>query len=134
MNLLTFSLKKNKTKNYNVLFVKINKEIFTASNSEVDSTLVEFKKYIGENPGILIIYDGRLIQTVDKKMIWENMHKVTTFNELGRKNIKAQSIIINNKAIISIVKTITKIHPFVVKKTSFVTNNKDALEYIESNL
>lgn len=134
MELLNFALKKNKAKNYNVLFVKTNKETFTATKNEIDKTLANFKKYIIDNPGILIIYDGRSIQNVDKKMIWENMHKITSFNELGRKNIKAQSIIINNKSIISIVKTITKIHPFVVKKTSFVTNNKDALEYIESNL
>lgn len=134
MNLITFSLKKNKTLNYNVLFVKTNKDKFTASSEEINKILSEYKKYISENPGILIIYDARSIEILDKKMIWENIHKVTSFNQLGKKNIKAQAIIINNKSIINIMRTILKIHPFVVKKTSFVTNNKEALEYIESNL
>lgn len=132
MDLVTFSLKKNKNKNYNVLFVKVEKENLTATNEEVTKILKEFKKYVVDNPGLFVIYDVRMTRDINKKVLWENMHKITEFNDIGKSNIKAQSIIINNKMITSIIKTVTKVHPFVVK-TKFVENNKDALQFIESN-
>ena len=130
MDKIIYSLKKNKLKNYNALFVKINTEQFNFGNEELDKLVNEYKKYIIDNKDIRIIIDARMVSSVNRKMVWENIHKIN-FSTNINKNIKCQSIILNNKLFKNLINTITKIHPFLVK-TAIVDDNSSAIKFIES--
>ena len=130
MDKIIYSLKKNKLKNYSALFVKINTEQFDFDNKEMDDLINEYKKYIIDNKDIRIIIDARMISSVNRKMVWENIHKIHFSTDIN-KNIKCQSIILNNKLFKNLVNTITKIHPFLVK-TAIVNDNSSAIKFIES--
>ena len=132
-SLITFSLKKNKMKNYNVLFIKINSPNLMCDNNTADLYLNKFKEYIIENPGLMLIYDIRLVENINKKLMWEKASSLVSFNDIAKKNIKATAVISNSKLIVGIIKTISKVHPFVTP-IKFVNNNKDALNFIESYL
>lgn len=132
-NLITFSLKKNKQKGYNVLFIKINSTNLSCDNATADKFLDEFKKHVIENPGVLLIYDIRMVENINKKLMWEKASSLVSFNAIAKKNIKATSVISNSKLMVAIIKTVSKVHPFVTP-IKFVNNNKDALNFIESYL
>ena len=132
-DVVTFSLKKNKEKNYTVLFVKVNVARIDASSEKADALIKEYKKIVTNNPGIVVMFDVRMAESINNKLIWEKVPSLASFDTVARKNIKATVIICNSLLIINLIKLITKVHPFVTP-TKFVGNNKDALEFIEKHL
>lgn len=132
-DIVTFSLKKNKDKNYTVLFIKINVSRIDTTSEKADKIIKDYKKIVTENPGIVIILDIRMAESINNKLIWEKTPQMTDFDKTAKKHIKATTIICNSLLIINLIKVISKVHPFVTP-TKFVGNNKDALEFIEKHI
>lgn len=132
-DIVTFSLKKNKDKNYTVLFVKVNVARIDTTSEKADKIVKDYKKIVTENPGIVVIFDVRMAESINNKLIWEKVPSLASFDTVARKNIKATTIICNSLLIINLIKVISKVHPFVTP-TKFVGNNKDALEFIEKHV
>ena len=132
MDIVTMSVKVNKTKKYKVLFVKINISYFTSTKENLVKIINEYTQLLKDNKGIMIIFDIRMVENTDKKLVWEVAPLMSTqeLNNIARQNIKSVAIISNSKIIINLIKVISKVHPFVIP-VQFVENNDEAIKFIE---
>lgn len=132
MDIVTMSVKVNKTKKYKVLFVKINISYFTSTKENLVKIINEYTQLLKDNKGIMIIFDIRMVEDADKKLMWEIAPLLSTeeLNTIAKNNIKSVAIICNSKLIINLIKVISKVHPFVIP-VEFVSNNDEAIKHIE---
>ena len=93
----------------------------------------KYVSIIENNPEIYICVDARKVSNISKKLIWEGASDLYKYNSLFSKNIKANSFLISNKNIISIIKLVEKIHPFACP-TKFCKDNSESLNFLYNHM
>jgi len=128
--IVTFKLKKGHGDKI-ILFVIINSKNFSCSNEMRNKIIVKYVELINKYTSIYICVDTRKIEYFNPKIMWEGSTDIIKHKKILEPRIKATSVLICNKTLLSTIEMITKIIPFVTP-TKFFSKNTDAINFLNS--
>ena len=121
-----FQLKKKNDKK--ILFIILNSKNINFSEESINKYIQTYKEYL-ENNKMSIIIDSRNLETINPKIIWENLPKAMQFSDLVEKNVYCTVLITSFKMVYSLAESIAKVYPNS-RPYKVVKNNKDAFDFV----
>ena len=126
------TIKNHKKYDKKIVFL-IFKECYIDDSQEIDAIAKNYHKIIEENKGISSVIDGRNVKGCSKTLAFTKAKGLSKYEAIVKENLSCMSIILDNPVIKMLLDTVTKVQPFVVP-TKVVKENKDAMDFIISNL
>jgi len=126
MSDVEFQLKKKDDKK--ILFIILNSKNINFSEESINKYIQTYKEYL-ENNKMSIIIDSRNLETINPKIIWENLPKAMQFSILVEMNVYCTVLITSFKMVYSLAESIAKVYPNS-RPYKVVKNNKDAFDFV----
>lgn len=130
---VTMKLKNHTEYNKKILFLMINCSNLNCSKDEMNIMLKEYRNYIEDNKNLSIIFDARLLSSVNPKTAWEGASMICKLNNIAKDNVLCSCVIMGNKIVKDLFNTVVKIHPIVVP-FKIASDNQDAFKFVTEKM